>query len=97
MSFSFSIRAASKAAAKAAVAVELDKVVASQVVHERDRAQAQASADAYIDVLDDDDTKDVAIYVSGSLSGVWTESSLTSIHGANVSVGATLLTKAEAS
>lgn len=67
MSYSLSVRAANKAEAKAAVGVELDKVVASQPIHARDRAQAEAAAHAFIDQLADDDSRDVCVNVSGSL------------------------------
>lgn len=54
MSYSFAISAASKAEAKASVAVEFDKVVASQPIHARDKAAALVNAGAVIDLLADD-------------------------------------------
>lgn len=68
MSYSFVARGANKAAAKAAVAAELAKVIDTQKVHERDRAAAQANADAMIDLLADDDTQDVVVSCHGSVS-----------------------------
>lgn len=68
MSFSFTITGKDKAAAKAAVAVEMDKVVAHQPMHARDRAAVQATADAFIDLLADDESKDVRVSCNGYLS-----------------------------
>jgi hypothetical protein len=73
MSYSFTVRAASKADVKQLVATELDKVVANQPSHEVDRAQAESAACAFVDALPDDDTKDVQVNVHGSIgwSGTW--------------------------
>ena len=69
MSFSFTVlRADTKAEAKASVATELDQVVNSQPIHERGRDVAQALAEAFIDLLADDETKYITVSVSGSLS-----------------------------
>jgi glycosyltransferase A (GT-A) superfamily protein (DUF2064 family) len=68
MSYSFGIRAATKALAIAAVAAKLDEVVQSQPVHKADRAQAQAAAEGFVNVLKDDDTKDITVSVNGSVS-----------------------------
>ena len=78
MSYSFSFRAADKAAAKAKVAEELAKVVASQEVHKHDQAQAQAAADSFIDALGSDEgrkdadgkdlpVREIAVSVHGSI------------------------------
>lgn len=69
MSYSFYVRAATKAEAKEKVKEKLDEVVASQPVHEADRAQAQAAAEAFIDLLREDETQDVSVNVNGS--SVW--------------------------
>jgi hypothetical protein len=71
MSYSFNIRGATRAIAKALIAVEL------------------AAADAQVDLLQEDDSKDVTVYVSGSLgwTGQMEDGNYTS---ANVSVGAGL-------
>lgn len=68
MSFSFTTRGVDKAETKAAVAAELDKVVEAQPIHENDRGAVQAAADGLIDVLRNDDNKDIAVTVSGSVS-----------------------------
>ncbi|KRQ11924.1 hypothetical protein AOQ73_05815 [Bradyrhizobium pachyrhizi] len=54
MSYSFTVKAATKNEAKAAVAVEFDKVVATQPIHARDKAAALTNANAVIDLLADD-------------------------------------------
>lgn len=91
MSYSFATRAANKALAKLAVSAELDKVAASQLCHARDRVQAQAAADTFIELLDDDDTQDVTVSMSGWLSGTWLGSDVTRVSGANVSVSVNLV------
>lgn len=68
MSYSFNIRAATKAEAKAAVEAKFDEVIAGQPVHVRDRAAALANANAVIDLLADDDTQDVGVTCSGYVS-----------------------------
>lgn len=90
MSYSFGVRAANKSAAKSQVAAELAKVVLAQPIHARDQAQAQAAVDSIIELLRDDDTMDVAVNVSGSVSWVADES----LNSANVSVSAYLADKA---
>lgn len=93
MSYSFSLRAGSKALAKAAVAAKLDEAISFQKCHERDRAQALATADAFIDLLPDDESKDVAVSMSGSLMGKWDGSDVVLIESANVSFTASLATR----
>lgn len=68
MSYSFTVKAADKAAAKAAVEVEFDKVVATQTIHARDRAAVLANASAVIDLLEDNPDKDITVSCNGSLS-----------------------------
>lgn len=48
MSYSFSVSAPNKEAAKAAVAAKFDEVVAAQACHARDREQVLAAAGAMI-------------------------------------------------
>lgn len=67
MSYSFNVRAADKAAACAAVAAELEKVVASQPIHEHDVAQAQAAADAFIDLVGEVAGLELSVSVNGSV------------------------------
>ena len=73
MSYSFSVRAASKAEAKTKAAAEFAKVLESQPSHVVDLAHAATAADAFIDVLPDDDGRDVILSCSGSVGwrGTW--------------------------
>ena len=59
-----------------------------QACHIQDEAQALAAASAFIDLVADDDTKDVVVSMNGSLSGKWSGGDLLSISGASVSVTA---------
>jgi hypothetical protein len=69
MSYSFSVKAATKAEAKEAVAKYFDEqVIAHQPVHARDRAAVIANADAIIDLLADDETKDIHVSCNGYVS-----------------------------
>jgi hypothetical protein len=88
MSYSFSVRGATKAQAKEKVAAELAKVVAGQPIHARDQAQAQAAADAFVDLLADDDAKDVVVSVNGSVS--WSSDVTAPLTAASVGAGAYL-------
>jgi len=86
MSYSFTVRAASKAEAKDKVTADLDKVVAAQPDHAKDRDASQAAAHAFIDMLVDDATRDVVVAVNGWLS--WAQTGAYS--GACVGVTASL-------
>jgi hypothetical protein len=68
MSYSFQIKEATKAAAKHAVTVKVFDIAATQPIHQRDRDAIEANAHAVIDLLADDDTKDVAVSCNGYLS-----------------------------
>lgn len=94
MSYSFRTQAATKTEAKAAVAAEFDKAIGHQKCHERDRAQALAAAGSFIDLLPDDDARDVGVSMSGSLTGRWEGSDVVAIESANVSVTAYLAARA---
>lgn len=67
MSYSFSIRAATKAEAKEMVTAEMAKVLQYQPIHSTDQAQAEAAAAAFIDLMPDDDTKDLSVSVHDSV------------------------------
>lgn len=67
MSYSISAKAATKAEAVAAIKTKLDEVVAQQPVHAQDRALAASAAEAFANVLPDDDKADVSLNVSGSI------------------------------
>lgn len=68
MSYSFDFTVATKAEAKERVATELDEVIKVQRAHAKDRPAALATAHTFIDLLADDDTKDIRVTVHGSVS-----------------------------
>jgi hypothetical protein len=70
MSYSFSVKQANKAAAIDAVYFELRKVAERDPIHEADVPGAMTAAAAIINALSDDDSMDVAVSMSGSVS--WT-------------------------
>ena len=86
MSYSFALRAATKAAALAAVIAKMDEVAAQQACHQRDKAQAVAAAESFLNLLPDDDARDVTVNMSGYLSGQWQGSDVVEISAANVMV-----------
>lgn len=65
MSYSFNVQAASKAAAKDAVVAKFDEVIATQPIHARDKDAALANANAVIDLLADDDEREISVSVNG--------------------------------
>lgn len=85
MSYSFTLRAATKALALAAIATKLDELVAQQPVHQVDRKQVQLVAETMVAVLPDDDTRDVTVTMNGHVSGSWNGSDLLAL--GSVSVG----------
>lgn len=70
MSYSFTTRAADKAAAKAAVAAEMAKIVETQPDHAADQAQAIATAGTFIDMLKDEPDMDITVSVYGSIGWI---------------------------
>lgn len=90
MSYSFLAQASTKAAAKEAVAAKFDEVVGSQPIHARDKAAALANANAIIDLLMDDGTRDIAVSVNGYVSwiDVLREDASNSLSGVSVSANA---------
>ena len=70
MSYSFTVRAATKGEAKTMVAAELANVVQRQPEHARDLPEAQATCNGFIDLLADDPVKVVQVSVNGSIG--WT-------------------------
>ena len=71
MSYSFQFTVATKAEAKARAAAEMDNVVAQQPHHAKDKAAAVAAANTFIDMLADDDSKDIQVSMHGSISFNW--------------------------
>jgi hypothetical protein len=90
MSYSFSVKAATKAEAKQKVAEQFDVVVNGQPIHAADRDAAQAAANAFIDILGEPtEAEQVSVSVNGYVS--WRGEN--NFVGANVSVGASLASK----
>lgn len=75
MSYSFQVKGATKAEARAAAVAELDKVVDAQPVHAKDRDAALANIDGALAALgsDGDDKRDVALSCNGSVGWSYTE------------------------
>lgn len=95
MSFAFQVRKATKDEAKQAVAAEMQKVVDSQPIHAKDAEAVLAVANLYIDLVADDDTRDVHVAVHGSISNSTSDYSTESpVLGAQVNVGVSLLDSA---
>ncbi len=93
MSYSLKLRAVSKLALIAAVAAQLDEIAVQQPPHEKDKGAANAAAAACINVLPDDETKDVEIAMGGSINTrlCGPASEMTTVTGASVSVSAYLV------
>lgn len=70
MSYSFTVRAATKIAALDLVAVEMAKIVQNQPCHAIDMSAALSAAKAFVDMLPDTPGKDVIVSMNGSVS--WT-------------------------
>jgi hypothetical protein len=68
MSYSFNVKGATPAVALELAAAEMAKVVASQPCHAQDQAQALAAAKAVMEPLITDDSKDVSLSVTGSVT-----------------------------
>lgn len=74
MSYSFNIKAISKEVAKLAVLSKFEEVVVrQQPVHARDRAAVLSNVNAVVDLLADDNSKDVSVSVNGYVS--WSDAS----------------------
>lgn len=93
MSYSFAVRCQSKSSAKDAIIQKMDEVAATQACHERDKKQALAAAFMFIDLLPDDDTRDIQVGMSGYLTGTWEGTDVVAVTGASISVNAGLLTR----
>ena len=68
MSYSFIIKAATKDAAKESVMAKFNEIVDQQPFHARDRVAVLANVGAVIDLLTDDDTKDISVSCNGYVS-----------------------------
>lgn len=69
MSFSFSVRAATKAALVLAVAAEMAKVAETQPAHKKDEALVNATAGAYINLLGTEPAEGSNLELSASVNG----------------------------
>lgn len=68
MSYSFTVFAASKAQAKAMVEAKLDEATVSQPAHRIDRDRALATAQAYIDLIEEPaEGQQLSVSVTGEL------------------------------
>lgn len=90
MSYSFSVKGATKAEALEKVAAEMAKVVQNQPVHSNDEAHARAVATTFVGLLEDDATRDVTVSVNG-LIWVTGATTTTGIRTVGVGVSASLV------
>lgn len=91
MSYSFQIRAKTKNDAIEAIAKKLDEIAAAQHCHERDKQEAIVTARMFVNLLPDNEAKEVAVTMSGSLAGQWQGSDVTLISSANINATAALV------
>jgi hypothetical protein len=92
MSYSFTVRGATKAEALEKVKEQLEGVVQGQPFHLVDQGPALAAAEAFVGILDEDEGKDVVVAVNGSVS--WTQGGDDpKFSHASVGVNASLVTK----
>lgn len=100
MSYSFVVKAATKAEAYDACVVKMEEEVSRQPVHAADRDQALANAKAAIELLPEDATRDVTVSMNGYVSGVWDYSTgkpeLVRLEGVSISVNVGLITRPQA-
>lgn len=93
MSYSFTVSVASKSDVKAAVAAEMDKVIAMQAIHQRDRDAAINAADAYAQLVTVPEGKTLKVSVSGSVGwsgGAQGSEAEIDLNGAGVSISASV-------
>lgn len=97
MSFSFSVLAATMAAALVMVDEKVDEVVASQPVHAADAEAIKATARAYAALVEEKDGHDVSINVNGYVSweGTLGGDDPVTIRGATISVSVGLAARAD--
>lgn len=88
MSYSFLVVGATKKEALEKATAELEKVAASQPIHEADQRQAESAIAAFIGVLNDDPTKEVLVSCNGSISAQDGR-----VYSANISISTSLKPK----
>lgn len=93
MSYSFTVRAATKSDVIEKVTKEFDRITSVMSIHAKDRVQAVATAEAFLALLPPDPgDQEFIVSMSGSLG--WREGDI--VTSANVSVAASLLAKVPA-
>lgn len=94
MSYSFSVRGATKQEVLEAVNAKMDEVVAQQPVHAADQAQAKAAAATFVDILPElSESLMYSVSVNGSLGGVWESNTISRILSANITVSVSLVAR----
>lgn len=93
MSYSFTIRAATKEQAKQVFKERFEFETARQPAHNTEKQQALSAVNAFIDLLDEDLNQDVVVNVYGSVIGTWSEDHHSSVRGANIGISAHLAIK----
>jgi len=89
MSYGFNVRAASKADAVSQIAVKLDEVVASQPIHDVDRAKAETLVGSFLELIEEpSDGQEISISLNGSIGTI--DGAVTH---ANVGVGIAIVTQ----
>lgn len=68
MSYGFTVKAATKAAALEEVAKSFDVIIAQQPAHEKDKAAVLVNAETVIGLIVEDAEKDVQVSCNGYLS-----------------------------
>lgn len=68
MTYSFNVKADSKARAVDMVRARMSQVSQQQPVHNKDDLHVVATAKTFIGMLEDDDARDVQVSVNGSIS-----------------------------
>lgn len=70
MSFSFSVKGNTKDDVKAKVRQQMEEVVNFQTIHAKDKPIVEATADAFIDLIEQDENRDIEVFANGSLGWV---------------------------
>jgi hypothetical protein len=94
MSYSFNVRAHTDEEVIDSIAAEFDKVIASQPIHEADRGQAAAAAEAFLEIIPaPTEDQDYSVSVSGSVGWTGTLGEGAVVTSASVQVSASLVAK----
>lgn len=94
MSYSFTIRAATKAEAKSLIAAKVAEIAHQQPVHATDHDQIVANAHAIVDLLPENvEGREIAATVNGYVSGTWDNEQLTELTQVSISANIGWVTK----